>query len=461
MRAMLLWTINDFPTRSSLFGWSGQGYLACPISNEDTPSERVLSKTTYVSHKRFLKKPRKWRRLLKFNGQTDDKDPPRIFTWNEILTQFDRFPTCENAKHPSTLFKNDKCKDTTKARQNLKILAFERSCGSAKTKTRSARILILSIPSHPIIEKKFCQFIKGVKLPDGFGSNFKQKVTDSDSNIIGMKSHDFHIMMQRLLPYGLLQYLDTNVAKPIIELCSFLKQICSQTLIEDDMVKAESQLIDIWFNIKHIYPPAFFDIMIHSIIHLPEEALEGRTILYRWMYPLEIYMNKLKNYVRNKAKPEGSMAEILKALRNGESDMICQHYIDKDPSITDDLFSLACGPSSTLISVSTCVVNGVRLSNGGVIVVEDDHDVIHDNNSSDLALSTSLNDLNFATLNIDGQSMDVETPPYIIGVDDDDDFIDGEDEVPHDLADFNDEVLASDDDDDVVVIVVYSSDEED
>ncbi|GJU94766.1 auxin efflux carrier component 3-like protein [Tanacetum coccineum] len=30
MRAMLLWTINDFPARSSLSGWSGQGYFACP-----------------------------------------------------------------------------------------------------------------------------------------------------------------------------------------------------------------------------------------------------------------------------------------------------------------------------------------------------------------------------------------------------------------------------------------------
>nr|GFB05060.1 hypothetical protein [Tanacetum cinerariifolium] len=44
-----------------------------------------------------------------------------------------------------------------------------------------------------------------------------------------------------------------------------------------------------------------------------------------------------------------------------------------------------------------------KSSNGDVIVVEDDHDVIHDH-TSDLALSANLNDLNFVTLNIDGQS---------------------------------------------------------
>ncbi|GJZ31468.1 hypothetical protein Tco_0576515 [Tanacetum coccineum] len=123
-------------------------------------------------------------------------------------------------------------------------------------------------------------------------SNFKHKVTDNDSNIRGMKSHDCHIMMQRLLPYGLQQYLDTDIAKPIIELCLFFKQICSGTLMEDDMVKDESQLVNILFNIEQIYP-AFFDIVIYLIIYLPQEALEGEPIPYRWMYPFERYMKKL------------------------------------------------------------------------------------------------------------------------------------------------------------------------
>ena len=48
MKAMLLWTINDFPARSSLSGWSGQGYLACPTCNVDTPSTLVIGKTAYV-----------------------------------------------------------------------------------------------------------------------------------------------------------------------------------------------------------------------------------------------------------------------------------------------------------------------------------------------------------------------------------------------------------------------------
>ncbi|GJW93655.1 hypothetical protein Tco_0173327 [Tanacetum coccineum] len=40
MRAMVLWTINDFLARSSLSGWIEQGYKACPTCNEDTSSVR-------------------------------------------------------------------------------------------------------------------------------------------------------------------------------------------------------------------------------------------------------------------------------------------------------------------------------------------------------------------------------------------------------------------------------------
>ncbi|GJY97813.1 hypothetical protein Tco_0514723 [Tanacetum coccineum] len=116
-------------------------------------------------------------------------------------------------------------------------------------------------------------------------------------------------MMQRLLPYGLQQYLPDEVAKPIIELYSFFKQICSSTLMEDDMLKSQNKVVDILCNLELIYPPGFFDIMIHLVIHLPLEALEGGPIRPRWMFPFERFMKKLKGYVRNKAKPEGLIAE--------------------------------------------------------------------------------------------------------------------------------------------------------
>ncbi|GKB83416.1 zinc finger, CCHC-type containing protein, partial [Tanacetum coccineum] len=94
-------------------------------------------------------------------------------------------------------------------------------------------------------------------------------------------------------------------------------------------------------------------------------------------------------------------------------------------------------------------VNHKKFSNGGVIMVEDDADIIHFDNSYDLRLSTSLNDLDNVTLHIDGQSTEVDAPPDIIDVvNEDDEINDDEDALPHDLADSDDEDLINVDDDD-------------
>ncbi|GJX75950.1 hypothetical protein Tco_0322761 [Tanacetum coccineum] len=262
MRAMFLRRPKcDFPARSSFTGWSGKSH-------------------------------HKWRSSREFNGDTDHRDPPKEYPRDVILAQHARLLTRVPGK------------------TNLqKLLGIRRPLWL--TKNHKGKIVKpqAAYSFTPENRKKFCQYIKGVKLPDGFGSCFKHKVTDNDTNITGLKSHDCHIMMQRLLPYGLQNYLPDNIAKPIIELSSLFKQLCSATLMEDDMLKASVKVVEILCELERIYPPAFFDIMIHLPIHLALEALEGGPIHPRWMFPFERFMKKLKGYVRNKAKPEGSIAE--------------------------------------------------------------------------------------------------------------------------------------------------------
>jgi hypothetical protein len=78
-----------------------------------------------------------------------------------------------------------------------------------------------------------------------------------------------------------------------------------------------------------IFPPAFFDIMMHLPVHLAEEARLGGPVLYRWMYPIERYLRTLKGYMRNKAHPEGSIAEgyILE-----ECMTFCSRFLDGMPT---------------------------------------------------------------------------------------------------------------------------------
>ena len=88
----------------------------------------------------------------------------------------------------------------------------------------------------------------------------------------------------------------------------FPAHLCKDSKLKD-LQKLEVNIALILCKLECIFPPAFFDIMVHLMIHLPKEALLGGPVHYRWMYRYECYIEKLKNYVRNRARPEGSIAE--------------------------------------------------------------------------------------------------------------------------------------------------------
>ncbi|KAK1416898.1 hypothetical protein QVD17_26017 [Tagetes erecta] len=377
MRATLLWTINDYPARSYMSGWSGQGYKACPTCNIDTPSCPVTNKIAYVGHRRFLSKKNKLRDDLSFNGKKETRDPPRRLTNTQILNQLRKVHVRVPGKHPKyggvkrkreaselnwtkrsiffeleywsslllkhnldvmhveknvcesllgTLLMNDKSKDTHKARKDLQNMGI-RSDLWLKTINNKVYQPQASYSFKPQERERFCQFIKGVRLPDGFGSNFRNKVISNYSNLIGLKSHDHHILMQRLLPIGVRAGLATskNVITTINDLSTFFQKICARSINVSDMYKTNKEVIKLLCNLELIFPPAFFDIMVHLILHLPEEAILGGPVHMRWMYPFERYMKKLKAYVRNKARPEGSIAEGYVA---DEALTFCSMYLE-------------------------------------------------------------------------------------------------------------------------------------
>ena len=62
-------------------------------------------------------------------------------------------------------------------------------------------------------------------------------------------------------------------------------------------------------TLEREFPPSFFDIMVHLMLHLVEELFVCAPMHTHWMYPYERYFKGLKGFVRNLAKPEGSITQ--------------------------------------------------------------------------------------------------------------------------------------------------------
>ncbi|XP_050211791.1 uncharacterized protein LOC126661950 [Mercurialis annua] len=157
--------------------------------------------------------------------------------------------------------------------------------------------------------RKFCEWLQSIRLPDGYASNLSRCVSVQDCKVMGMKSHDYHIFLQRLLPASICGSLRSEVYTALSELSSFFKELCSKTLKRSTVKKLQSDIILIICKLEMIYPPSFFVVMMHLAIHLPREVELGGPVHYRWMYFIERFLRTLKNYVRNLARPEGSIAE--------------------------------------------------------------------------------------------------------------------------------------------------------
>nr|GEX41298.1 hypothetical protein [Tanacetum cinerariifolium] len=417
MRAMILWTINDFPAR------------------------------TYVGHIRFLKKHHKWKSSRKFNGQTDNRDPPKEFGRDEILARLDRLPTRLTGKHPSY--------------------------GGVKIK-RNVLIELNWTKRYIFYELKSWYFLTLRHYLDIM--HIEKNVLEAILNTLLMndKSNDTAKARQDLQMLGIRSGLWLGQTKN--EKC--LKPQTAYSFTPE--------------NRKKFCGP----------------------IRPRWMFPFERYMNKLKGYIRNKTKPKGSIAEgyvaeealtfsshyfwdvITKSNRPDRNvdlpPLTCQFQVfrsvcksiglqsvirfdaqelkkvkclfpnkymkeefpdwfgsqirqrhvdsDKDPKVstTSELFALACGPTWTPISINSCVVDGVRY-------VVHSRDERHTTQNSSICSPGPDREMYY-----DGQSTEVDAPPDIIDVvDEDDDIIDDEDALLHDLADFDDEDLINVDDDGV------------
>ena len=95
LKAILLWTINDFPAYGKLAGCTMKGYYACPICGEGTCSKRLKHgrKNSYMGHRRFLPRNHPYQRQKKaFNDEQDFRIPIKILSGEEILEKVDLIP---------------------------------------------------------------------------------------------------------------------------------------------------------------------------------------------------------------------------------------------------------------------------------------------------------------------------------------------------------------------------------
>jgi hypothetical protein len=97
----------------------------------------------------------------------------------------------------------------------------------------------------------------------------------STLRVLGMKSHDFHIWIERIFPAMVRGYVPEHVWLALTELSYFFCQLCAKELSQSVIADLERLTPVLLCKLEKILPPILFNPMQHFILHLPYEAQMG------------------------------------------------------------------------------------------------------------------------------------------------------------------------------------------
>lgn len=157
------------------------------------------------------------------------------------------------------------------------------------------------------VERKiFVDEVSAIRTPTGYGSALGKHLRKSRS--IGLKSHDHHNLVQQIILMAIRTLLQPLQRTALIRLGKSLNIICAWIVDEVERDALRLYIVETICVLEVSFPPAFFDIMQHTLVHLVDEMAVCGPVGGRWMYPCERYLGTLKSYVRSTAHPEASMA---------------------------------------------------------------------------------------------------------------------------------------------------------
>ncbi|XP_047267683.1 uncharacterized protein LOC124898104 [Capsicum annuum] len=273
---------------------------------------------------------------------------------------------------------SSKTKDHAKGRYDLKEMKIRKSLHPKDT-TDGKRIKIAKACFSMTNGEKsiFCRVLKKAKLPDESTSNISRCVQLDERKLSGYKTHDAHFMLHYLLPIPIKNILPDHVAIALIRLSSFFRRLCQKVITVEEIDCLEAKIIETINRLEKIFPPTFFDIMIHLPIHLANEVRLGGPVQNQWMYLSERDMCTFKSYVRNKNYPEGSITE---AYLVEECLTLCSRYLhtgirtrfNKRPQ-NDNEYGSGDAPSFSLFPCKDCPLGAKK--NAAIILDKKEHEL--------------------------------------------------------------------------------------
>nr|ABA97662.1 transposon protein, putative, CACTA, En/Spm sub-class [Oryza sativa Japonica Group] len=313
LRALLFVTINDWPALSNLSGQSNKGYKACTHCMDETESTYLkhCRKVVYMGHRRFLAANHPVRKKGKhFEHKADHRTKPKHRSGKTVFAMVKDLKVVFGKGPGSQPIESE---DGHAAMWKKNSIFWELPYWEFLDIRHTIDVMHLT--------KNLC-----VNLLGFLGVYGKLKDTLEARNDLKHMEQcgDLHPEPKEKGSHYLspASYTLSKAEKESMFEC--LESI--KKVIDPDRLEAlQNEVVQCLVSFELIFLPSFFNIMTHLLCHLVKEiSILGPVYLHN-MFPFERYIGVLKKYVRNRARPEASIA---KGYGTEEAIEFCVEFIE-------------------------------------------------------------------------------------------------------------------------------------
>src|SRR5512141_93473 len=298
LRVLLFCTINDYPALGNLSGQTIKGKKACSDCKEYTRSRwlKKSRKMVYMGHRRWLPLRHAFRRKKKiFNGKRELQPAPKDLSRDEVHNMvkdisnefgkkrkrsktkekgmwkkksiFWRLPYWRDldVRHCIDLMHVEKnvCESLvglmlnipgkTKDGLNARLDLQDMNIRSEFQPIRDAETGKVYLPPacHTLSKDEkiaMLSCLKDIKVPSGYSARISKYVKLDDLKLVGMKSHDCHVLITQILPIAIRGILPPKVRHTIQRLCAFFNAIGQKVIDLEDLDGLQTDIVKMYYD---------------------------------------------------------------------------------------------------------------------------------------------------------------------------------------------------------------------
>ncbi|GJR59299.1 hypothetical protein Tco_1501461 [Tanacetum coccineum] len=207
LRAVVLWTINDYPALSTLCGCPYSGFQGCVVCGKDTHCVRLSASSKQMGKRKTTEDEGS-------SNQVNEAYWKKFNIWYRKLRYWrhNSVPHCIDFMHveknvcqslvETLLNVPGKTKDGMNVRLDLAELGIKPELFARQEEDKTT----LPPAGYTLTNAEkdiFCETLSNIRVPQYYCSNFSSLVSLKDRKLIGLKSHDYHMLMQEFLPIAI------------------------------------------------------------------------------------------------------------------------------------------------------------------------------------------------------------------------------------------------------------------